>query len=53
MLARRKIDTFVVSVDGAFGREANSFVKHLSAQIAIKWGESHGQMTGWLRCLQL
>ena len=40
---------FVTSVDGAFGREANFFVRCLAERLALKWNRGVSEVTNWTR----
>ena len=40
---------FVLSIDGALGWEANSFVKRLGRQLADKWHKEYSQAVGLVR----
>ena len=48
-LHRASFTPLVVSVDGALGREANFFVKHLAQKLAHKWEKSNSEVIGWMR----
>ncbi len=39
----------VMSVDGIFASQTNSFVNTLAEKLAYRWGCSHNQVIGWLR----
>ena len=46
---RASFSPFVISVDGAPGREADRLMKRLSESLALKWSASYGEVFGWLR----
>ena len=46
---RGQFTPFVVSVDGLLHREANHFIKHTAASLAMKWEESYSETVGFVR----
>ena len=40
---------FVTSIDGVLAREANSVIKLLATNIALKWEKPLSEVTGWVR----
>ena len=46
---RRHFSPFVVSTDGLLGREAQTLLKKLSAELAEKWGRPYSQVCGFVR----
>ena len=39
----------MVSVDGALGKEADSFVRYMAGFLAQKWDKTYAEVVGWLR----
>ena len=48
-MRRATFTPFVVSVDGALGKEAENFVKHMADVLAAKWERNYAEVVGWLR----
>ena len=40
---------FVVSVDGALGREAALFLGRIAERLSVAWGRGYGNVLGWLK----
>jgi hypothetical protein len=46
---RASFTPFITSVDGVLGREAASFMKHVTLKLANKWQRSIAEVTSWTR----
>jgi hypothetical protein len=46
---RASFTPFVVSVDGALGKEANAFIQRLSSSLAVKWDISYSTTCSWIQ----
>ena len=43
---------FIISVDGALGKEAALFLNRIADRLSVAWGRSYGNVLGWLKaCL--
>ena len=40
---------FVISVDGALGKEAALFLGRIADRLSVTWGRSYGNVLGWLK----
>ena len=40
---------FVISVDGALGKEAALFLGRMADRLSVTWGRSYGNVLGWLK----
>ena len=40
---------FVVSVDGALGKEAALFLSRIADWLSVAWGRGYGNVLGWLK----
>ena len=40
---------FVISVDGALGKEAALFLSRIADRLSVAWGRSYGNVLGWLK----
>eukprot|EP00923_Selenidium_pygospionis_P053640 GHVN01093213.1.p1 GENE.GHVN01093213.1~~GHVN01093213.1.p1 ORF type:complete len:137 (+),score=20.63 GHVN01093213.1:337-747(+) len=46
---RAHFTPFVVSVDGAFGAEANTFLSQIARKLVLKWEMKYSQVMRWVR----
>ena len=48
-LRKASFTPFVLSVDGALGREALSFIKRLTEHISLRWSKLYSTVMNWVR----
>ena len=48
-LRRASFTPFVLSVDGALGREALSFIKRLAEHLSLRWSKLYSIVMNWVR----
>ncbi len=48
-LRRATFTPFVLSVDGAPGKEAESFLRNMAHVLAIRWDKNYAEVIGWMR----
>ena len=48
-LHRASFTPFVLSIDGALGREALSFIKRLAEHISLRWSKLYSTVMNWVR----
>ncbi len=46
---RAAFTPFIVSVDGAIGPEATTFIRRLSERLSLKWSRPYSRVTHWVR----
>ena len=45
----RSFSPFVVTVDGALGPEAVSFLWYLAYKLSVRWKRGYGKTLGWIK----